>query len=131
MYKETINYVDYDGNERTEDFYFNLTTAECLELNVSKAGGLEKTVNAIIAEEDGARLVELFKSVIAKAYGKKSVDGRRFIKNDEVRNEFMETEAYSQLFMKLATDAEAAAAFVNGITPKEDNKIAGQMELPK
>jgi len=117
MLKKTITYTDYDGVQRTEDFYFNLSKAEIAEMELSTAGGLDKTINRIVAEQDGARIIALFKDLVLKSYGKKSDDGRRFIKNQELRDDFAQTEAYSDLFMELATDADAAAAFVNGIVP--------------
>ena len=117
MLKKTITYTDYDGVQRTEDFYFNLSKAEIAEMELSTAGGLDKTINRIVAEQDGARIIALFKDLVLKSYGKKSDDGRRFIKNQELRDDFAQTEAYSDLFMELATDADAAAAFVNGILP--------------
>ena len=112
-----VTYEDFDGLERTEDFYFNLTKAEVAEMQMSAAGGLDKMINRIIAEQDGKRIVELFKDLVLRSYGKKSDDGRRFIKSQELRDEFAQTEAYSDLFMELATDADAAAKFVNGIAP--------------
>ena len=121
MLKKTITYTDYDGVQRTEDFYFNLSKAEIAEMELSTADGLDKTINRIVAEQDGARIIALFKDLVLKSYGKKSDDGRRFIKNQELRDDFAQTEAYSDLFMELATDADAAAAFVNGIVPKMDD----------
>ena len=117
MLKKTITYTDYDGNERTEDFYFNLTKAEVLELEMSQNGGLAKLLQKIVAEEDTKRIIELFKEIILKSYGEKSLDGKRFVKSEDLRNSFTQTEAYSELFMELATNAESATAFVNGITP--------------
>lgn len=122
MLKKTIKYSDYDGNERTEDFYFNLTKAELTEMEMSHSGGLVKTIESIVATNDSKRIVELFKDLILKAYGEKSLDGKRFIKNQELRDSFSQTEAYSELFMELATNADAAATFVNGITPTMPNK---------
>lgn len=117
MIKKTITYVDYDGNQRTEDFYFNLNKVELMEMHVSEQGGLEATVKALIASQDNKRIMEIFKELLLKAYGTKSLDGKRFIKSDEARVAFLQSEAYTELFMELATDAEAAAAFVNGIVP--------------
>jgi hypothetical protein len=117
MLKKTMTYTDYDGTERTEDFYFNLSRAEVIEMEVSHTGGLVNTINKIIAEQDSKRLIEMFKDLIIKAYGEKSLDGKRFVKSQEVKDAFVQTEAYSELFMELATDAGAAVAFVNGITP--------------
>lgn len=117
MLKKTITYTDYDGNERTEDFYFNLTKAEVAEMEMSYTGGMEKMLRKIVAEKDSKRIVEVFKDLILRSYGEKSADGKRFIKNQELRDAFAQTEAYSELFMELASDAEAAAAFVNGILP--------------
>lgn len=123
MLKKTIKYVDYDGNEREEDFYFNLSKAEIAEMEMSTNGGLDKMINRIIAERDNKRIIELFKDLVLRAYGKKSDDGRRFIKNQELRDDFSQTEAYSELFMELATDADAAAAFVNGIVPNIPDQV--------
>lgn len=117
MIKKTITYVDYDNNKRTEDFYFNLTRAEVAEMEVSAEGGLVKTLEKIVAAKDGKRIVEIFKDLVLRAYGEKSLDGKRFVKNQELRDAFSQTEAYSELFMELAENADAAAAFVNGIIP--------------
>lgn len=117
MLKKTITYVDFDGNERTEDFYFHLTKAELTEWELSNNGGLTRLIHKIIAEKDQPKLVAIFKDIILKSYGEKSLDGKRFIKNQEVLDSFVQTEAYSQLFMELATDADAATTFINGIVP--------------
>lgn len=117
MLKKTITYTDYDGNERTEDFYFNLSKAEVTEMEMSTEGGLSKALTKIVEAKDAKRIIEAFKDLVLKAYGEKSPDGRRFIKNKELREAFSQTEAYSEIFMELATNAEAASAFVNGIIP--------------
>lgn len=122
MLAKQITYTDYNGTERTETFYFNLTEAEAVEMELSAVGGLSDTIQKIIDAKDVPSLIKIFKELILKAYGVKSPDGRRFIKNDEVREDFAQTEAYSKLFMELAFDADKAAEFVNGITP---TKIEG------
>ncbi len=119
MLKKTITYTDYNGVERTEDFYFNLTKAELMEMEMGTAGGFAEMIERIIAAQDTPTIIEVFKSMILKAYGVKSPDGKRFVKSEEVVNAFAQTEAYSELFMELATDSKAAAEFVNGIMPKE------------
>jgi hypothetical protein len=122
MLKKTIIYTDYDGNERKEDFYFNLTKAEVTEMQLSTDGGMVKMLENIIAAKDAKRIIEAFKDLVLRAYGEKSPDGIRFIKNQELRDAFSQTEAYSELFMELATNADAAANFVNGIIPSVNNK---------
>ena len=117
-----MTYRDYDGNERTEDFYFNLTKAEITEMEMSRDGGLVKMIEKIVAEQDVKRIIEIFKDLILDAYGEKSADGRRFIKNAEIKEAFSQTEAYSDLFMELASNADAAAEFVNGIIPQAPTK---------
>ena len=117
MLKKTMTYTDYNGQERTEDFYFNLTKAECQELNLSVSGGLEETIHSLINTQDGKQLVSIFKEFILTAYGQKSPDGRRFVKSQELRDAFSQTEAYSDLFMELATDAKKAADFFNAVIP--------------
>jgi hypothetical protein len=119
MLKKTITYTDYNGVERTEDFYFNLTKAECIELQFSETGGLANHIEAIVKTEDTQKLVPLFKKLVLAAYGEKSADGKRFIKSDELSTAFSQTEAYSELFMLLATNAEEAVAFVNGVLPAD------------
>lgn len=119
MLKKNIKYVDYDGNDRAEDFYFNLNKAEVIELQLGTVGGLTKTLEKIVQEKDTSRIIEYFKTIILKAYGEKSADGRRFIKSQELRDAFEQTEAYSELFMELASDAKMAAEFINGVLPKE------------
>lgn len=114
MLKKTITYTDYNGVERTEDFYFNLSKAELMEMEMGTTGGFVETVQKITAAKDTPNLVKLFKDFILKAYGEKSPDGKRFIKSKELSDAFSQTEAYSEIFMELATDADAAAKFVNG-----------------
>lgn len=130
MIKETITFEDYNGVTRTEDFHFNLTKAEVMEMEMSQHGGMAEMIQRIVAEQNAPAIIKIFKELVLKAYGKKSDDGRRFIKNEQLREEFSQTEAYSQLFMKLATDADAAAKFVNGIMPA-DLADAAKGQLPK
>ena len=117
MLKKTITYTDYNGNERTEDHYFNLSKAEIMEMEIGTTGGLAEMIKKIVAAQDAPAIIKIFKDLILKSYGEKSADGKRFIKSEEISRAFSQTEAYSQLFMELATDAEAAAKFVNGIVP--------------
>lgn len=119
MLKKTISYVDYDGNQRKEDYYFNLSKAELVEMQVSEAGGLEKTIQKIIDEQDNKKLVALFKDLITKAYGEKSLDGKRFIKNQEITEAFIQSAAYSDLFMELTTNTDKASEFIIGLLPKD------------
>lgn len=119
MLKKTITYTDYNGNERTEDFYFNLTKAEIMEMEMSTTGGFAEMISKVVAAQDAPAIIAIFKKMVLKAYGEKSPDGKRFIKSDELREAFEQTEAYSQLFMELATDADSAAKFVNGIIPAD------------
>lgn len=130
MIKETITFEDYNGVTRTEDFHFNLTKAEVMEMEMSQHGGMAEMIQRIVAEQNAPAIIKIFKELVLKAYGKKSDDGRRFIKNEQLREEFSQTEAYSQFFMKLATDADAAAKFVNGIMPA-DLADAAKGQLPK
>ena len=119
MLKETIKYTDYNGVERTEDFWFHLSKAELMEWEMGTTGGLTEMIKRIVDAQDAPAIIKIFKELVLKAYGQKSPDGKRFIKSDELATEFSQTEAYSQLFMDLATDADKAAAFVNGIMPSD------------
>lgn len=126
MLKKRIKYTDYDGNEREEDFYFNLSKAELIELELTTEGGLEQMIQKITDTRDMPKLIELFKRLILMSYGEKSENGKRFIKSKELSDAFAQTEAYSELFMELATDDKAASEFVNGIVPQglsEDDRL--------
>ena len=121
MLKKTIKYTDYDGNEREEDFYFNLSKAEVTEMELSKEGGMSEYIKKISAAQNAPELIKLFKEIITKSYGEKSLDGKRFIKNKELTEAFTQTEAYSELFVELASNADEAVKFINGIMPKNMN----------
>lgn len=117
MLAKRIKYTDYNGNEREETFYFNLSKAEVMEMELSTSGGLEQMYTRLSESMDGESIIREFKKLIFKAYGEKSPDGKRFIKSKELSEAFEQTEAYSELFMELCTDAKAAAEFVSGIAP--------------
>lgn len=119
MIKKTITYSDFNGNERTEDFYFNLTKAEITKMELSIKGGLAEMIQRIVAAQDTPAIIEVFEDLIKRSYGVKTPDGRGFVKKAEDLEAFIATEAYSQLFMELATDAEAASQFVNGVVPAD------------
>lgn len=119
MLKKAITYVDYNGVERTESFYFNLSKAELIEMEFSTVGTFTSMIQNIIDAQDEPELIKIFKSLILKSYGKKSADGRRFEKSEEISKDFSETEAYVILFMELARDSKAASEFVNGIIPAD------------
>ena len=125
MLKKTITYTDYNGEERKEDFYFNLNKAEVIEMEIGEAGGYGEMLKRIVDSKDGAQIMKVFKTLILKAYGIKSPDGKFFEKSEEISKKFEQTEAYSNLFVELCTDAEAATAFINGLlpmTPEERKK---------
>lgn len=133
MHKEPITYTDYNGLTRTEEFYFNLTEAELIDMQLTTAGGYAETVKAIIDAKDQPALIAIFKELIHKAYGKKSPDGRRFDKDPDILKEFTSCPAYSILYMRLVTDDEYAAKFINGIIPaklaEEAAKLKPQLQL--
>lgn len=130
MLKKRITYTDYNGVKREEDFYFNLSKAEIMEMEMSTTGGLTEMITRIVETQDAPSIIKVFKEIIMKAYGEKSPDGKRMIKSKELSEAFAQTEAYSELFMELATDSDAASKFVNGIIPADMVKAAEQASLP-
>lgn len=123
MLTKKIKYTDYNGTEREETFCFNLTKAELMEMEMSTSGGLAEMIQNIVQTQDAPAIIKVFKDLVLKAYGEKSPDGKRFMKVNNagvpLSIGFSQTEAYSQLFMELATDADKAAEFINGIVPKD------------
>lgn len=125
MIKKTITYTDFNGTQRTEDFYFNLTKAELVRMEMGIKGGMTEMLNRMVAAQDEPALVEVFEELIRKSYGVKTPDGRGFVKRPEDFEAFASTEAYSELFMELISSAETSAEFFNGIIPAN---LAEQVE---
>lgn len=123
MYVKEIEYTDFNGVARKEKFYFNLTKAEILDMELGKIGGLTEYIQKILEAQDTPAIMSLFKSLLLKSYGVKSDDGRRFVKNDQIREDFEQTQAFSDLYMLLALDDEEASKFVNAIVP-DDMKVS-------
>ena len=124
MLKKTITYTDYDGLERTEEFRFNLTKAELVDMELTTAGTFSETMKRIIAEKDIIRIAKLFKELLLKSYGVKSDDGKRFIKSQEQSEAFSQTEAYSDLYIELLSNPEEAAKFFAEVAPKMEEVSA-------
>lgn len=125
MIKKTIEYIDYDGNKRKEEFHFNLTESELMEMEMTTSGGFNKLLKRIVNSQEIPEIFKVFKEIIWKSYGIKADDGRRFIKSEKISEDFSQTEAYNILFMELSTDDKKAAKFINGVIPKnlsEENK---------
>lgn len=119
MLKRTFKYEDLDGNQVEETLYFNLTKAEITEMELSMTGGLGEHINAIVKSLDGAQIIETFKMILLKAVGRRSEDGRRLYKSEEIQKDFLFSPAYDEMFMSLVTDADAAAEFIKAIVPAD------------
>lgn len=124
MLVKRIKYTDFDGNERTEDFYFNLTEEEAFRLSITKNGGYERWINTLIESQDAETLLDEFSKIILNAYGKKSLDGRRFIKTPELAEEFKQTQAYSDMIIGFLRDPQSASDFLKGIVPNEPSSAS-------
>lgn len=124
MLKETITYIDFNGEERTEAAYFNLTQSEISKKELLTPGGYAALLQRIIDAKDIPALSANFIEFVSDAYGVPSEDGRRFVKSPQLTEEFMQTAVYDQLFMKLITDADYAQKFVNGVMPKTNKAVA-------
>lgn len=129
MYTRTITYEDWNGVKRTEDFRFNFTKAELMEMQYEQEGGMREYLQKIIDSKNQKEIMKLFKDLVLKAYGEKSDDGKHFLKSDEIREKFAATPVYSQIFMELSTNADIAAEFVNGVMPADVAKAAAK-EIP-
>lgn len=129
MLKKTITYKDYNDTERTEDFYFHLSEAELLEMEMGTVGGMIEMMQKIVKSKDAPAIIKVFKDLVLKAYGEKDPDGKHFRKSEELSAKFAQTPAYSKLFMELATDHDAAAQFFNGIIPADLAKQVDMKEI--
>lgn len=125
MLKREIKYEDFNGDQTSDVCYFNLSKTELIELEVRYDQGFSNLLKRIVETKDDKEIVKIFKDIILMSYGQKSDDGKRFIKNDQLREEFEQTAAYDQLFMELASDDEKAAIFLKGILPRD---LAAEVE---
>lgn len=123
MIKKRIKYEDFDGVEREEDFYFNLTKTELVKWNYSESGGLEETVKKIIDTKDAKELLKIYDKIITMSYGVKSPDGKKFVKSEEITNDFKDTNAYDVMFIEYLSHPESFNAFIDGIMPKDINTV--------
>ena len=125
MIKKTITYEDFNGGKQTEDVYFHLSKTELIDLEYSFEGGLTEILPELIKDKNIPKILELFKSIILKSYGKRSEDGRTFIKNEEEAQEFLKSPVFDALFMELLSSPETATAFIGGIIPKDLSRNIG------
>ncbi len=129
MLKKDITYVNYNGTEKTDTFYFNLNVVEITELEASFKGGLEAEIRRMVAENDTAAIVSFIKNIILKSYGEKTMDGNRFKKSPEISEAFSQTEAFAELFTELCTNLNAMKAFVKGIIPQKAQQQIVQQQI--
>ena len=130
MLKREVKYTTFDDEEVTDVFYFHIGKPELIEMELEYEGGLGASIQRIIEEKDNKKLVELFKRVVLNAYGEKSPDGKRFVKSEELSREFSQTAAYEALYMELASNDGAAAAFITGVLPKDMAKDIKALDVP-
>jgi hypothetical protein len=131
MLKKTITYSDLEGNSVTDDFYFNLNKSELVELELSHAGGLSGHLQDLIKSEDGGKIIAALKGILSMSVGQKSEDGKRFIKSEDITNGFLQSDAYSELFMDLVSQTDGAVEFITGIIPADMAKKVVDHELPE
>ena len=128
MLKKTITYTDYDGTERTEDFWFNLSKTELTKLDAELPGGALGVLRKIIDKKDRKALVDFIETLILRSYGEKTLDGKRFVKTPEMAEEFMQTPAYDELFMSILSDTDSQTSFINGVIPQSMAKEIEQTD---
>lgn len=128
MLKKTITYTDYDGMERTEDFWFNLSNTELTKLDAELPGGVLGVLRKIIDKKDRKALVDFIETLILRSYGEKTLDGKRFVKTPEMAEEFMQTPAYDELFMSILSDTDSQTSFINGVIPQSMAKKIEQTD---
>lgn len=130
MIKKTIKYTDYNDEERTEDFWFGFNKGELAKMALGTNGGLDNVIRQIIQSNDREKIMSWFEKIILSAYGEKSIDGKFFMKSDEISNRFSHTEAYSNLLVEMFENSDMAAAFIRGMLPKDmQGKIPENVSL--
>ena len=119
MLTKAITYVDYNGNKKTKNFYFNLTKTELAKMELTNRAGMLETIKAMINSDDREEIIKLFEKIVVGSVGEKSADGEHFVKNDQIRQDFMNHPAYDVLFMELISNESTMAGFINAVVPNE------------
>lgn len=135
MLKHEITYEDFNDEKVTETLYFNISKTELMELEVEHPEGMHDWLQRMVKIEDKKKLFAEFKRIILLSYGEKSPDGKRFIKSDEIRNDFEHSAAFEALFVSLIESEDTVAKFITNVLPKdlqEDvKKAASEREAQK
>lgn len=128
MLKKTFQYTDFNGNEQEETFYFNLSKSEVIEYELQERAGMSTTLQRIVEERDNQKILAHFKDLVMKSVGRKSDDGRRFVKNDEIREDFLASPAYDEMFVWLMSEPGAGAEFVNNVLPQDVDEFVKKVD---
>ena len=128
MLKKTFQYADFNGNEQEETFYFNLSKSEVIEYELQERAGMSTTLQRIVEERDNQKILAHFKDLVMKSVGRKSDDGRRFVKNDEIREDFLASPAYDEMFIWLMSEPGAGAEFVNNVLPQDVDEFVKKVD---
>jgi hypothetical protein len=133
MLKKDVTYEDFEGNQVTETLYFHFAKSELVKMRAVYGEDLDDKINKMIESNDNVEIIKIFEDILLGAYGQKSDDGKRFIKNDELREQFRNSLAYDAIFMEMATDdsANAIAEFIKGVMPKDMQEEIGQQVQQK
>lgn len=127
MIKKTVNYTDFNGVAQTEELYFNLTKMELVKLDTEFVGGLQQTIQTAVDNNDTKTIMDCIEKILIKGYGKKSDDGKRFIKSAEMAEEFKQSAAFDEVFYQIASNEDEASAFITGLMPADlMNQIPNQ-----
>lgn len=128
MLKKTFQYTDFNGNEQEETFYFNLSKSEVIEYELQERAGMSTTLQRIVEERDNQKILAHFKDIVMKSVGRKSDDGRRFVKNDDIREDFLASPAYDEMFVWLMSEPGAGADFINSVFPQDVEEFVKKIE---
>ena len=128
MLRKEVEYKDFDGNDRKDILWFHLNEVEITEMDLETSGGLVKYMESIIDTKDVDRLITIFKDLLIRSYGERSMDGKHFYKDDKIRNEFVSSAAYPVLYMEMVSDANKAVEFINGIVPSNIREQMAKIE---
>ena len=128
MLRKEVEYKDFDGNDRKDVLWFHLNEVEITEMDLETSGGLVKYMESIIDTKDVNRLITIFKDLLIRSYGERSMDGKHFYKDDKIRNEFVSSAAYPVLYMEMVSDADKAVEFINGIVPSNIREQMAKIE---
>lgn len=119
MVRREIKFTDFNGKSQTEVGYFNINKAELGKLQMRHNGTYLDYLKLLSERKKVEEMYNFVYELILDSYGEKDPEGRKFIKTPEMRTDFEQSLAFSEMIVDLVSNPDDLANFVKGIMPPD------------